>query len=54
MTTTTTPTVQQVQDLYRKLNNKTCFLVVFGTTKFALVEKNTLAKMYHYLLKKVK
>jgi hypothetical protein len=47
-------THEEVKNLYEKLNNKQFFISVFGTTKFHLVSKEFLVKMYNYLIRKTK
>jgi hypothetical protein len=52
--TSTIITVEKVQELYKKHNNKTQFLAIFGTTRFYLVDADFLKTMYNYLIQKVK
>ena len=47
-------TPELVKNMYEKLDNKQHFLVVFGTKKFSLVDKDFLARMHDYLIRKVK
>jgi hypothetical protein len=47
-------TPEIVKELYKKLDNKQFFISCFGTTKFHLVSNESLAKMYNYLIRKVK
>jgi hypothetical protein len=47
-------TPETVKELYKKLDNKQFFIAAFGTTKFHLVSKDFLIKMYKYLIRKVK
>jgi len=47
-------TPDEVNKLYKKLDNKHFFIVVFGTKRFHQVSDEVLKKMHDYLVKRVK